>query len=180
MKNCVLILSLTWLAATTAWSEDSRQFRGNNRDGKSAEKGLWTNIKDKPPELAWMAEGIGKGYASVSVVGDRIYTSGNTGKGQAIFALSATDGKIAWTTMISGEDPKHGYDGSRTTPTVDGDRLYVVGSSGSIVCLNTADGKEIWSRDFSDFDGKMMSGWGFSESPSVSYTHLTLPTKRIV
>ena len=155
--------------AATARGEDSRQFRGENRDGKSAETGLWKNFKneDAKPELLWMAEGIGKGYASVSVVGDRIYTTGNTGKGQAVFALSASDGTIVWSTPITSEDPKHSYDGSRSTPTVDGKRLYVVGSAGSIVCLNTADGKEVWSRKFSDWDGKMMSGWGFSESPLV-------------
>ena len=62
---------------------------------------------------------------------------------------------------------KAGYnEGSRCTPTVDGDRLYVVGVSGDLVCLDAASGKVVWKKNFkSDFDGKMMSGWGFSESP---------------
>ncbi|MGN6134153.1 MAG: PQQ-binding-like beta-propeller repeat protein [Aureliella sp.] len=167
MRSGFLSVTLLLSMALTAVAEDSKQFRGNNRDGKFPETGLWTTIQDKAPELEWMGQGIGKGYASVAVVGNRIYTTGNTGSGQAVFALSTEDGKILWSTPITEQDPKHGYDGSRTTPTVDGDRLYVVGSSGSIVCLAAADGKEIWSRQFSDWDGKMMSGWGFSESPLV-------------
>ena len=43
----------------------------------------------------------------------------------------------------------------------------MVSSDGHIVCLNANDGSEVWSRDFKDWNGKMMSGWGFSESPLV-------------
>ncbi len=114
-----------------------------------------------------MGSGIGRGYASVAVVGDRIYTSGNSDSGQAITALSATDGQVIWSTPITSEAPQHDYQGSRTTPTVDGDLLYAVSSGGSIACLNTADGKVVWSRDFQEWNGKMMSGWGYSESPLV-------------
>lgn len=163
----MLGLALFFLSISVVQAEDSSQFRGNNRDGKTSENGLWTNIAKKAPELAWMGAGIGKGYASVSVVGDRVYASGNTGSGQAVFALSAKDGKILWSTPITSDDPKHDYDGSRTTPTVDGDRLYVVASSGKIVCLQCADGEQLWSRDFSQWGGAMMTGWGFSESPLV-------------
>lgn len=168
MKIRILGVALTMMALGLAQAEDSRQFRGNDRDGKSRETGLWRKIADQAPELEWMSEGIGRGYASVSVIGDRIYTTGNTGQGQAVFALSAADaGKVVWSTPITSEDPKHDYKGSRSTPTIDGDRLYVVGSAGSIVCLNTADGKQVWSRDFKDWGGKLMTGWGYSESPLV-------------
>ncbi|MCC6511738.1 MAG: PQQ-like beta-propeller repeat protein [Pirellulaceae bacterium] len=148
-------------------AEDSTQFRGPMRDGKSLETGLWSKITEGKPQLAWMSQGLGKGYASVSVVGNRIYTSGNSGKGQTVTALSTVDGKILWSTPITQKDPKHSYDGSRTTPTVDGNQLYAVASSGNIVCLNASDGNLLWSRDFQEWNGKMMSGWGFSESPLV-------------
>ncbi len=64
--------------------------------------------------------------------------------------------------------PKHGYDGSRCTPTIDGQHLYVVSSNGQIICLNRANGSVVWSKDFKqEWNGKMHSGWGFSESPLV-------------
>lgn len=167
MIKRMLGLALVLCGAAVALGEDWTQFRGNNRDGKSPETGLWKHIGDGAPKLEWMGEGLGKGYASVAVVGDRIYTTGNTDKGQAVCAVSAKDGKLIWSTPITPQVPKHDYEGSRSTPTVDGDRLYVVGSGGSIACLKTSDGKEVWSRKFSDWDGKMMSGWGYSESPLV-------------
>lgn len=167
MIRHVLGLVLLFCGATLAGAEDWTQFRGNHRDGKSPEKGLWKNIQDGAPKLEWMGEGLGNGYASVSVVGDRIYTTGNAENNQAVCAISAKDGKRIWSTPITTGVPQHDYEGSRSTPTIDGDRLYVVGSGGSIACLRTADGKEVWSRKFSDWDGKMMSGWGFSESPLV-------------
>jgi len=82
-------------------------------------------------------------------------------------AIDVITGKVIWTQPITKGAPKHGYGGSRTTPSIDGDRLYMVSSDGRIVCLKSADGSEVWSRDFKDWDGKMMSGWGFSESPLV-------------
>ena len=143
------------------------QFRGSHRDSICRETGLWDKIQSRDPKLEWTAEGVGNGYASVSIVDGRIFTTGNTNSDQSVVALSAKDGKVLWTQPISQRKPKHGYEGSRSTPTVDGDRLYVCGSDGSIVCLSTANGQPKWRRDFRDWNGKMMSGWGFSESPLI-------------
>lgn len=148
-------------------SADWPQWRGPARDGKSPDTGLNTEWNAKPPKLLWMAEGLGAGYAGVSVVDGVIYTTGNLPAGQSVIALSAADGKLQWSQQITGELPDHKYEGSRCTPSIDGDRLYAIASSGKIVCLNRADGSEVWSRDFKDWGGKMMSGWGFSESPLV-------------
>ena len=159
-----------WLicaAATMAFAEPWTQFRGIHRDGISQETGLWNLVQNSDPKLEWMAEGVGNGYASVSVVDGRVFTTGNTQDAQSVTALSTKDGKVLWTQPISQRKPKHGYEGSRSTPTVDGDRLYVCGSDGSIVCLGIANGELKWRRDFSDWQGKMMNGWGFSESPLV-------------
>ncbi len=150
-------------AAPTGWP----QWRGPNRDGHSPATSVNTNWESKPPKLEWQVEGLGKGYASVSVVDGKIFTSGNLSDGQAIIALSAQDGSQLWSTTVTDTIPKHGYGGSRTTPTVDGDHLYAVPSDGSIVCLKVSDGSVVWKKSFQEFGGKMMSGWGYSESPLV-------------
>jgi hypothetical protein len=143
-------------------------WRGPDRSGISPDKGLARDWEASPPKLLWMAEGLGKGYAGVSLADGRIYTTGNLSSGQAVIALSADGGEMLWTTPVTSDAPKHGYDGSRCTPTIDGDRLYVVASSGKIVCLSAADGRILWSKDFrEEWSGKMMSGWGFSECPLV-------------
>ncbi len=147
------------------------QWRGVNRDGISADLGLLPDWKSSPPKLLWMAEGLGKGWASLSVVGDRIYTTGDLEDGQAVIALNAADGTVVWTKTLTDGVPEHSYPGGRCTPTVDGDRLYVVTSAektGGIACLQAKDGKVLWQKCFHDsWGGKMMSQWGFSESPLV-------------
>jgi len=148
-------------------AESWPQFRGANRDGKSTEKGLWKNIADNDPELLWTAEGVGSGYASVSIADGRVYTTGNLKDGQSVTAMDEGSGKVLWSTPISMGKPRHSYEGSRSTPTVDGEKLYVVGSGGSITCLESTTGKVVWTKDFKEWNGKMMSGWGFSESPLV-------------
>ncbi|KAA5546162.1 PQQ-binding-like beta-propeller repeat protein [Roseiconus nitratireducens] len=163
----VVAFALTVGSVPTAQAEDWTQWRGAHRDNRSPETGLFGQWKAGGPPLVWTAEGLGGGYASVSVVGNRIYTTGNFDDNQSVIAIDATDGSVLWKQPVTSGAPKHGYEGSRSTPTIDQDRLYVVTSDGRIVCLNTADGSERWSRDFDDWNGKMMSVWGFSESPLV-------------
>ena len=165
-RFCGVLIFVSALAAT-AQGEDWLQWRGPHRANRSTETGLFDSWQAEGPKLSWIAEGLGGGYASVSVAGNRIYTTGNVSDSQSAVAIDATTGKVIWTQPITSGAPKHGYGGSRTTPTIDGDRLYMVSSDGRIVCLKADDGSEVWSRDFKDWDGKMMSGWGFSESPLV-------------
>lgn len=147
---------------------DWPQWRGPNRDGHSPETGLFgTWDKADGPPLEWQAEGLGSGYASVAVVDGRIYTTGNFDDGQAVVAIDARRHRVLWRQPLTDRIPEHSYEGSRSTPTVDGDRLYVVASGGAIACLRTSDGGVIWKRDFADWQGQMMSGWGFSESPLI-------------
>ena len=143
------------------------QWRGPARNDISPDQGLLKDWSQRAPKLLWTAEGMGNGYASVSLSGGKIYTTGNFADGQGVVALNM-DGKVLWTKKMTEVPPKHGHEGSRCTPSVDGDRIYAIASSGKIVCLNADGGDEVWSRDFkSDFGGQMMSGWGFSESPLV-------------
>ena len=158
---------LLMMVPTTALAEDWPQWRGIDRSGRSPETGLFETWGEDGPELAWIAEGMGSGYASVSVADGMIYTSGNGPESQFAVAVNADDGSVAWKQPVTEGPPKHGYDGSRTTPTVDGENLYLVSSDGKIVCLRRSDGSLVWSRNFSQWNGKMMSGWGFSESPLV-------------
>lgn len=155
-------------AAEAEKAGEWRQWRGPGRENKSTDTGLLKSWEASQPKLLWMADGLGEGYASVSIADGRIYTTGNTSDGQAVVALNVNDGKVLWTKPLTDEPPKHGYEGSRCTPTVDGDRLYVITSNGIIACLKSQDGEVVWQKDFQrGFGGKMMSGWGFSESPLV-------------
>jgi outer membrane protein assembly factor BamB len=162
-----LLALLSIAAAGTALADDWPQWRGPNRDGQSAEKGIIKSWEDSPPELLWMVEGMGRGYSSVSVAKGKIYTTGNFDGGQGVIAARVKDGEVLWRKKLTDSVPNHGSGGARSMPAVDGDLLFVTTSNGTIACLTTA-GNVKWQKDFKEeWDGKMMSGWGFSESPLV-------------
>ena len=161
-----LVLASAGLAAAADWP----QFRGPNRDGKCEETGLLHQWPAEGPKLLWKLTGLGRGYATISVVGGKFFTMGDRkGEGdeesQCVLAFDLASRKELWATRIG---PPHRDGGPRCTPTVDGELLYVVGTDGDLACLETATGKIRWQKNFArDFGGKMMSVWKFSESPLV-------------
>lgn len=172
MKHKTL-LTLTTLGAlaTSVIAKDWPQWRGPDRTGISSEKGIIKSWENSAPELLWNVKGAGKGFSSVSIADGILYTTGNYQSdeitGQGVSAFSIKDGKLLWQTPVVDSVPEHGYGGARCVPTIDGDRLYVTTSNGVIACLDTK-GKLVWSKDFKkEWNGKMMSGWGFSESPLI-------------
>lgn len=160
----MIVIAGSVLAEQKSWTG----WRGQNRDGRSTATGL---LKDwsKPPKLLWQMKGLGSGYASPSIADGIAYTTGgNTTETQVVLAIDLSTQKILWKTPLVSQSRKHGYPGSRCTPAIDGDHLYVIGSDGSIACLLRESGDVKWQKNFkSDFGGKMMSGWGYSESPLV-------------
>lgn len=169
-RHVLLTLSCLGALSTIAPAKDWPQWRGTDRTGLSTETGIIKSWENAPPKLLWNVEGSGKGYSSVSIADGVLYTTGNFEgdvKGQGVSAFSTKDGKLLWQTPITDSVPKHDSGGARCVPTIDGDRLYVTTSNGAIACLSTK-GKLLWSKDFKkEWDGKMMSSWGFSESPLV-------------
>lgn len=167
MKSAFFFAALLPFSAS---ANDWPQWRGPDRTGLSAEKGIIKSWETNPPKLLWNVEGAGRGFSSVSISEGILYTTGNfegDQPGQGVSAFSIKDGKLLWQTTVTDFVPKHGYQGARSAPTVDGNQLYVTTSNGVIACLDTT-GKLVWSKDFKkEWDGKMMSGWGYSESPLV-------------
>ena len=154
------------LISTLCQADDWPQWRGPRRDGLSPETGLLQQWPQGGPALAWRATGLGEGFSSVSVVGDRIYTTGDKGDVCYVHGLNRADGKLLWSTPLgkAGAPGWGGFAGPRGTPTVDGDLLYVMGQYGELACLKTADGGKVWAKHLSkDFGGERPE-WGYSES----------------
>ncbi len=164
-----LVLTSATIFAASPESFDWPQWQGPDRNAVSKERGLlqeWT--KDGPP-LAWKANGIGEGMGGIAVSGRRIYTTGDSDGTAWLFALDESDGKLAWKVKI-GRGGKLGNvfrpDGPRATPTVDGDKLYILSQHGVLVCFTT-EGKEVWRTDYVKDLGGIVPVWGYSESPLV-------------
>ena len=152
-------------ASTDPHAGQWTQWRGPQRDGHSDEAGLLQRWPEGGPKLVWKAGNLGRGFSSLSVAGNQIFTMGDRDDGEYVIALARDSGRELWSTRISDVWAPDGYAGPRCTPTIDGNRLYALGPHGDLVCLRTKDGKEIWHRSMQrDFGGRMHSGWGYSES----------------
>jgi len=164
----VAVVALTVaMAGTTTTAADWPGWRGPGREAVSPERGLLQDWPAGGPPLLWKTSGLGAGFSSVAVIGDRIYTVGDRDGSQHVLALSRNDGTLVWKARIGAPWPDE-YGGGRGTPTVDGELLYALGTEGDLVCLETATGKERWRKSLPrDFGGSMMSMWKFSESPLV-------------
>ena len=164
-KPAFLVVVIALAASSTMFANDWPQWRGPKRDGLASEKGLLKVWPKDGPVLAWTAGGLGKGYASVVLVGDQIFTMGDRGQDQFLIALNRNDGGEKWATKVG---KRWDDGGSRCTPTVDGDSVYAESPHGDLVCASRADGTIVWRKDLQqDLGGRMMSGWGFSESPLI-------------
>jgi outer membrane protein assembly factor BamB len=141
------------------------RWRNVNIDGKSAETGLLREWPENGPLLVWQVEGIGTGFGGPSVIGGTIFVMGRAKGQDCIFAMHVDDGSVQWSTPVG---PGGRERGPNCTPTVDGSLLYGISIDGDFLCAQTGNGKEVWRKNFGrDFGGKMMSGWGYSESPLV-------------
>ena len=143
------------------------QWRGPNRDGISQETGLLQQWPKLGPPLVWRANGAGNGYSSFSTSGGRLYTLGARAGIEYVIAFDSATGKKVWETQNGRRFENDRGDGPRSTPTVEGDRLYVLGGSGDLTCLENATGKKIWSINIVQKFGGVNPYWGYSESPLI-------------
>jgi outer membrane protein assembly factor BamB len=147
---------------------DWPQWQGPDRTGISRETGLLQEWPKDGPSLVWRAKALGGGYSTPSVAAGRIFGMSYRSKDEGVWALDEATGKELWWTRIAAAQSVGYGEGSRATPTVDGDRLYALGVSGDLVCLNVADGKEVWHKNLTDKQfGGGRPGWGYCESPLI-------------
>jgi outer membrane protein assembly factor BamB len=160
-------LSLFSLAAGAA---DWPQWRGPQRNGTSKETGLLKEWPKDGPKLLWQVKDVGGGYSTPSVVGDRLYLLASRDNEEFALALDVKDGHEAWSSKlgkVGANTPFASYPGARSTPTVDGEVLYCLGSDGDLVCLERDKGKARWQKNLkSDFGGQP-GAWAYAESPLV-------------
>src|SRR5262249_24492304 len=89
---------------------------------------------------------------------------------EVVWALSETDGKELWMTRLGPafqQRASQGIEGPGCTPTVDGERLYVLGMGGDPACLQVQDGKILWQQSLTRDLGGRVPRWSYRESPLV-------------
>jgi outer membrane protein assembly factor BamB len=138
------------------------QWRGQNRDGIYNETGLMKKWPVGGPKLLWHYEGLGDGHTSAAVTSKALYTTGMVNGMGNIYAFDLT-GKLLWKKEY-GKEWDESHNGVRSTPLVLKDRLYFMSAFGQLFCMNSADGKTIWTVDLAKQYGARNITWGMTEN----------------
>ncbi|GBD35623.1 Outer membrane protein assembly factor BamB [bacterium HR36] len=148
------------------WSADWPHWLGPSRNGSSPETGLISKWPANGPPLVWKVEG-GEGYSAVAVANDRAFTLVQRQDRELVLCLDANTGRTLWTYDIGPGFHNEYGSGPRSTPAVEGDKVYITSVNGPVLCLEMHSGKLVWQRDLlRDFGGKRIT-WGMSASPLI-------------
>jgi outer membrane protein assembly factor BamB len=173
---CLLLPSLLCAAfLEPAVARDWPTFRGPDRTGVAPESDLLESWPEEGPRLLWKAAGAGRGYASPAIAGDRLYTLGDglsnaPDADEYLTCFDRETGRQVWKTKTGQpwNEGQESWQSSRSTPTVDGDTVYVITPHGQLVACATADGREKYRVDLkAQFGGTKGDSWGYSESVTI-------------
>ena len=161
------------LGAGVLQAADWPQWQGPDRTRISKETGLLQEWPAGGPKAMWTTTGLGAGYGSMAVAGTRVYVQGMRGSTSTVIALNRSDGREVWAKALGEPQTNDKGPGPRGTPTVDGDRLYVLTENGDLACLKI-DGTIVWQKNIlKEFGGSQLR-WLISESPLVDGPHLVV------
>lgn len=162
----LLTFLLIFFLAGSMFAQDLVEWRGPNRSGIYADKDLLKSWPENGPTLLLELNDIGNGYSSPVVYNNLIYVSGKKDTLDVISAYTF-DGKKIWETPYGRAWPRT-YPETRSTPTIENNRIYLVSGIGQVVCIDAVSGKIFWSVDANnDYKGEPHR-WGTAESVAVS------------
>ncbi|HUU43091.1 MAG TPA: PQQ-binding-like beta-propeller repeat protein, partial [Planctomycetota bacterium] len=159
MRSAVTILIVCMFAASVR-ADDWPQWLGPNRDGVSRETG-WDATR---LDVGWHRE-IGQGYSAVSVVGDRVYATGNVDGKDTVWCLDAADGHVVWKHDYVCRGGGAGYPGTRMQPLVEDGRVFTMSLKGELHCYEAVTGRPVWRVDAAGELGAKGGRHGFSCHP---------------
>ncbi len=166
-KSLILATALGGSLTGATSAADWPQWRGVDRNDHSPDTGLLKQWPAGGPKRVWLNEDVGLGYSGFSIVGGKLFTMGLRNDTEFLIAVDTSTGKELWATEVGAKYPNNWGDGPRTTPTVDGDRVYTMGGQGDLVCVQASDGKLVWATSMTkDLGGKLQT-WGYTESVLV-------------
>src|SRR6266513_244196 len=154
----VFVLGTLVSTLTQSATADWPQWQGPDRNGLSTETGLRKQWPAGGPPQLWTIATLGGGYGSIAVKGDQIFVQGAKDRQSVVYVLSRTNGRGLWSKALGPAGSNDRGSGPRGTPTVDGDRMYVLTENGQLACLRNFSGRQI--------------PWLISESPLVDGNHV--------
>jgi outer membrane protein assembly factor BamB len=160
-----LVAATLLLSAACVFAADWPQYFGPKRDSTSAEKGILRSWPKEGPQVLWTAP-VNVGFGGPVVIGGKVYLFDRDEKvGDNLRCLNFSDGKELWNFAYDAPGTFM-FPGSRTAPTVDGDRVYTCGPLGDLYCINTNTHKPVWNKNmWKDFGGGQLPRWAITQNP---------------
>lgn len=147
---------------------DWPDFLGPQRNARSPETGLAADWAGRTPRLVWQCE-LGQSYGAPSISRGRLFHFDRAGDTHRLTCRNSESGAELWHYDIAADYADMlGYNnGPRTTPVVDGDRVYVMSPEGGLHCVRVTDGKRVWSLDTIKKFGIVKNFFGVGSTPLV-------------
>src|SRR5215207_3273918 len=166
---CVVVIVVACVVAPTA--QDWNQWRGPSRTGVTTAFTPPATWPDKPRKV-WETT-VGAGHSSPVVSGSRVFIFARTRDDEVVTAFEYQTGKQVWQQryrapyQVNPAAESHGK-GPKSTPAVDGGRLFTLGISGTLSAFDAATGKPLWRKTFDrEFDASSPD-FGVAMSPLVA------------
>lgn len=166
-----LVAGICLAALSSASASDWPGWRGPTHDGIAAPGSNPPTSWSDESNVAWKVKIPGRGHASPTMVGDRIYlpTANEEKQIQSVLCLSRNGGKLIWKTDLhrKGFTTKGHKRKSHASSSVacDGERLYVNFMSGNAVYTTalSLEGTKLWQTKISDY----VTHQGYGSSPHL-------------
>jgi outer membrane protein assembly factor BamB len=178
-KICSRVLAAgAGLFCAAVHAADWPNFRGPNHNGISSETGWLVQWPEEGPKPLWKAS-VGVGYASIMVANGHAYASGNNEAVATLYCFDAGTGNNLWkfscpSDLYSIYNGPKGLGGTSGSPTIDGDRVYLMSGDGCLYALEAKSGAVVWSNNLAGDLGVIKPKWGFATSPLVQDNLLVL------
>jgi len=168
-----LIALLVTVSVAYAFAADWPGYLGPKRDGTSAEKGLLRTWPKEGPKVLWTVP-VGIGYGGPAVVGGKVYLlDRDDTAGDKLRCLDLATGKELWSFAYDAPG-KFDHPGSRTSPTVDGNNVYMFGPLGDLYCISTTTHKPVWNKNvWKESGGGQLPRWALTQNPLI-YRNLVI------
>ena len=161
--NCFLSAFLfSILVSAGCNAQESTRWRGPQANGIYPDQGLLKEWPGGGPEMLWSFEKLGKGHSSPVLKGQSLYITGMTGKTGYLFKFDL-NGKLIYREEY-GPEFWQSWPGTRGSPVIAGDRVYIISGNGQLYCLKESDGNLSWKADLvNDYEGDTIT-WGYNET----------------
>jgi outer membrane protein assembly factor BamB len=166
-RTATLAAMLVTLSVTATFAADWPWVYGPKRDGTSEQKGLLRAWPAGGPKVLWTTP-VGAGFGGPAISGGKVYLLDRDEKvGDTLRVFDFATGKELWTYAYAAPGTFM-FPGSRTTPTVDGTRVYTSGPLGDLHAIDTTSRKPIWRKNiWKDFGGGELPRWAVVQHPLI-------------